>query len=863
MITQTLSHYEILGELGAGGMGVVYKARDARLDRFVAIKVLPPDRIADAERKHRFVREARAASALNHPNIVTVHDIDQENGADFMVMEYVAGESLARVIEHGVTAREAVQYAVQIVDGLAAAHAAGIIHRDLKPDNILITGEGRVKILDFGLARRGIPGESDETRTAGRTEPGLVMGTVGYMSPEQARGRPLDARSDQFSLGVILYEMICGKQPFKRESAPQTMAAIIEADPEPLGESVPAPLRWIVERCLAKDPFGRYESTQDLYRDLRSLGSHISEITNSGPKPIARVRSSHAWRWMAAIVATVLVGGAAGYRLGTRASARTSPDPVPLTSSGGYIRTPSLSPDGTEVVFAWNGPRAGNFNLYVKLIGSNDLLRLTNNARDETSPAWSPDGKRIAFVRSLGGNHSAVMMISPLGGTERKLIEIGMQFAVPEDHSLLTWTPDGRYLAVTGAGPGNGLSLVSVDTAERRPLTTGAQGMLGDHDPAFSPAGDRIAFVRVITVYSSRVLWMPLGPGFQPTGPAQEMRTPELLAASPVWMNQRELLFAAGPVGRMWLYRATASAGSTPTNTKILTNGGLAFNGKSGKLFFTSAEFIHNLYRIRAGVLNSNPTPERLTSTSGMDFMPRFSPDGGLAFASLRSGASGIWIMDTRSALASELTSSRYATLVPGGWAPDGRSLLYFGTTPEGSWQLFRAATDTGKVTRLLTDRANDIFPTWSHDGKWIYFTSSRDNGLRLYRMPASGGAPTVVSSRAVVAPEESPDGKWLYVAEWPGGGLYRMPVDGGTLTPVMEHLPTAAGYAVARNGIYYWSNADELHYFDMDSRRDSLFFHPAVPASKNVALSPDGQWLCFPLIERLSQELMMLENWR
>jgi len=514
MNSTTLSHYEILGKLGEGGMGVVYKAHDARLDRLVAIKVLPPDKVADAERKRRFLREARAASSLNHANIITIHDIDAEDGADFMVMEYIAGQSLTRVIEQGVGAREALQYAVQIADGLAAAHAAGIVHRDLKPDNILVTDEGRVKILDFGLAHiegRAALKESDTTQTVNGTEPGLVMGTVGYMSPEQARGRPLDARSDQFSLGVILYELATGKHPFKRESAPQTLAAIIEAEPECLAQSVPAPLRWIIERCLAKEPSARYESTHDLFRELQSLRDHLSEVTGSGPAPALSAAPARRWIWAAAAMVGVLIAGAAGFGVGARTTGSEGAlIPIPLTSSGGYVRNPSFSPDGSEVAFAWNGPREGNSNLYVKLIGSNDLLRLTNNDSEEGSPVWSPDGKRIAFARSLGGGRCAVMIISPLGGSERKLIEISVPSVSPEDHSVLAWTPDGRYLAVSGAGKDNGLSLVSVDTVERRPLTHGAAGVKGDFDPAFAPEGDRVAFVRQITVYSSRVYWMPL-----------------------------------------------------------------------------------------------------------------------------------------------------------------------------------------------------------------------------------------------------------------------------------------------------------------------------------------------------------------
>src|SRR5947209_3448872 len=268
-----LGPYEIVGPLGAGGMGEVYRARDTRLGREVALKILPEIVANDAARRARFALEARAASALNHPNIVTVHDIGEEGGVSYIVTELVEGESLRTLIERGpVPARKLIDIAAQIADGLAAAHAAGITHRDLKPENIMLTRDGRVKILDFGLAKVAAPAQDESTVTQGLgTDPGTVMGTVAYMSPEQARGAAVDSRSDQFSLGLILHEMATGDQAFRRPSIPETMTAIIRDDAPGLHASVPAPLRWMVERLLEKDPEERYASTKDLARDLRGI----------------------------------------------------------------------------------------------------------------------------------------------------------------------------------------------------------------------------------------------------------------------------------------------------------------------------------------------------------------------------------------------------------------------------------------------------------------------------------------------------------------------------------------------------------------------------------------------------------------
>src|SRR5262245_32690346 len=280
-----LGVYEILSPLGAGGMGEVYRARDTKLAREVAIKVLPEEFSIDRERLFRFEQEARSASALNHPNIVTIHDIGRENSVSFISMELVHGQTLRDLLAQGpLSNKRLLSLAAQIADGLARAHEAGIVHRDLKPENVMVTRDGLVKILDFGLAKHTtLPGaEMAQLPTiAEPTRDGVVLGTVGYMSPEQASGRPVDFRSDQFSFGAILYEMVSGRRPFSRGSAPETMAAIIREDPESLARlspEAPVALLWIAERCLAKDPHDRYAATRDLARDLAQLRDHGSEF---------------------------------------------------------------------------------------------------------------------------------------------------------------------------------------------------------------------------------------------------------------------------------------------------------------------------------------------------------------------------------------------------------------------------------------------------------------------------------------------------------------------------------------------------------------------------------------------------------
>ena len=366
-----LGPYEIVSRLGAGAMGEVYRARDSRLGRDVAIKILPAGVSSDPGRRARFEQEARAVAALNHPNILGLYDIGNEEGVFYIVTEFVAGETLAALLERGpLPVRKLLDIAVQIADGMAAAHAARITHRDLKPLNIMVGADGRVKILDFGLAKQTIlSADPDETVAATHTQPGMIMGTVNYMSPEQARGAPTDYRSDQFSFGLILYEMAAGSRAFDRPESVQTMSAIIGEDAPPIGQNIPAPLRWTIDRCLAKDPAERYESSRDLFQGLRSLRDHASE--GSGMRmaavapPVASLVGNAApsagrrlpWPLLAAAFALGLLAACAiqFLRAGPAMPDQSAYRFTPFSFAPGGQFRPVWSPDGKSVAYAASG----------------------------------------------------------------------------------------------------------------------------------------------------------------------------------------------------------------------------------------------------------------------------------------------------------------------------------------------------------------------------------------------------------------------------------------------------------------------------------------------------------------------------
>ena len=513
LIGKEIGPYKVTALLGAGGMGEVYRAEDTRLGRTVAVKVLPGELAQDKERLHRFIREARAASALNHPHVAHIYEIGQSDGLHFIAMEYVEGQSLAQKISgQPLDLKEVLDIGIQTADALEEAHQNGITHRDIKPANVMLTPKGQVKVLDFGLAKITRPeGEAvgSDVSTAIHTTQGRVMGTLHYMSPEQVLGKELDGRTDLFSLGVVLYEMTTGRLPFSGAQVGEVTDRILHGQPEAVARfnyEVPAELERIIRKCLEKDRERRYQLAHEVRADLSKLKEESAANSSlTAGKSVASPQSAKkSWTWLGVfglgLVALVAASMAWYFLRQQPVSSELPSPPIPLTSYPGTELSPNFSPDGSQVAFSWNGERQDNFDIYVKLVDRSDALHLTTHPAADTSPAWSPDGRQIAFVRE-----GTIYLISPLGGGERKVADVQAVW--------IGWTENSKSLVVSSGKPFNRrLTLLSVDTGKMKELTGPfAEGF--DLTPAVSPDGLNLVFVRYIASVSSDIYLMPLAGG--------------------------------------------------------------------------------------------------------------------------------------------------------------------------------------------------------------------------------------------------------------------------------------------------------------------------------------------------------------
>jgi Tol biopolymer transport system component len=759
MIGKTFSHYKILEKLGEGGMGVVYKAEDTKLKRTVALKFLPPDLTRDPEAKERFIREARAASALDHNNICNIHEIDAtDEGQTFMVMACYEGESLDEIISRGpLKVADAVEIASQIAQGLSKAHEKDIIHRDIKPANIFVTQDGVVKILDFGLAK--LAGQAQLTKDSS------TLGTVAYMSPEQLSGKEVDQRTDIWSLGVVLYEMLTGARPFKGDYEQAMIYSMLNEEPElvtNLCPGLPMDMAGIVAKTMAKNPGDRYQNAAKVSADLQSLGQ--APIWDS-KEEISQVKKRNTL-WI--ILVIVILAGLfiTGYQLLQKERTefqiiRT----VPLTTAPGLEHDPAWSPEGTRIAYA--SDERGNMDIWVKQVEAGQKINLTkDHSGYDGKPAWSPDGEWIAFISERNGG--GIFILPALGGIPKQVCALSFAISQSRTGSIpdISWSPDGSTLAYAAEG-----SLFTISSSGSTPtiLPLPPEGLIvGYLKPAWSPDGERIACTGLVAEgVSTSQIWsfdrikddpIPVTNGIH-------------MDHSPVWAPSGKYIFFIsdrGGTNDVW-YLPVDRRGSPIDQAEHLTTGvgvsAIALSKDGTKLCYVKNVDRSNIWTapIVTNRLIKLADARQLTTENHYIERLNLSPDGlWCTFDSNRRGNMDIWIMRKDGNALRQLTTNQAHDWTPR-WSPDGKKIV-FHSLRSGNRDLFVIPAVGGALAQLTNHPAEDIAGNWSPNGEFIGFVSNRSGNMDLWLMPSSGGEPKQLTFNKApdFLPEWAPDGKQI-----------------------------------------------------------------------------------------------------
>jgi eukaryotic-like serine/threonine-protein kinase len=716
-----LGPYEVISLIGSGGMGEVYKARDARLNRDVAIKVLPALFARDPDRMARLEQEARAAAALNAPGIVAVFDIGTYEGAPFIVSELLEGESLRARLDQGpVPPRKAAEYAAQIASALAAAHARGIVHRDLKPENLFLTRDGRMKILDFGLAKAAVPSGVGSLATGfADTSAGTVMGTVGYMAPEQVRGEAADARSDIFSLGATLYEMLTGQRAFSRGSAVETMNAILREEPPDISPemttAIPGALQAILSRCLEKRPDDRFHSAHDLALSLQAAGAGratSSSVERVVPKPPARVLP-----WLLAILALAIVAVAAIAVFVPRRVARlpSVASLKQLTELPGAEINPDISPDGRQVLYA-AGP-AGASDLFLLRVGGGRAINLTaSSSTNDAQGAFSPDGEQIAFRSERDGG--GIFVMGATGESAKRITTAGFD---PR------WAPDGKFLAYATEAVRDPYSRSVVSELWTVEIATGTtkQLLAGDAvQPTWSPHGTRIAFWA--NTGGQRDIATVAVSGGQPVPVTRDPATDW----APEWSPDGKWLYFVSDRGgapNLWRVAIDQDTGATAGEPESITNGTRAIasarfsrDGSRMVIGATDRAFELGLYAFDPAQPGRATLRSTIRSASLGWCAP--SPDGAWLACTARSGQEDIVLLRSDGSESRRLIDDPFKDRIPT-WSPDGRTLVFM-STRSGNWELWSIGADGSGLRQLTALKTNIGWGAWAPDGRHLAVTS-------------------------------------------------------------------------------------------------------------------------------------------
>ncbi len=871
---QTVGSYEIVSFISRGGMGEVYLAQDKRLGRKVALKLLPSSVTKDVSRLRRFEQEARAASALNHPNIITIYEIREANSTLMIATEFVEGETLRQslVAAGGLSLDAVLHVAIQIADALSAAHQAGIIHRDIKPENIMIRPDGYVKVLDFGLAKLiepGSPMSVAEAPTKVKTGSGMIMGTVGYMSPEQARGLTVDARSDIFNLGAVIYEMVAGQRPFDGETPSDVFAAILKTEPPLLSHfapEVPAELVRIVTKALRKDREQRYQVIKDLLLDLKSLNEEmqfqakldrsvapsksgeapdassqsrlpvpgkppsdtseikaaVSTITHSLSAEIKRHKTG-AILTATALVLVSILGAVALYKFlnqsrpGTT-EARQRLSTTQITFSPGLDGFPSLSPDGKSV--AYSSDQNGSFEIYIKQLSpGGGELQLTNDGQQNSHPSWSPDGQRIAYYsRNRGG----IWLVSALGGTPKQLTEFGAKPA---------WSFDGSMIAFQSGAPGeifasqaltpSTIWIMPSQGGRPKQVTQAGNPSGGQGSPSWSPDGKRIVFQASDYIVSS--VWSVAVEG----GDTKKISA---VGFNPVYgPDSRHIYFLGGGLWRIQISSSDDPIGE-PANVLEpgpgINLGSPAISADGKRVVYTANRTLSNLWTVPLSPATADavgPPSAFSRDTSQRNNLVRFSPDGHkLALNRWRPGTSAdIWVADADGKNLTQVTNNP-ATDSQASWFPEGDRLAFLSDRNNKHWMLWTISLTTGKEEPWLDLGEGIQFAQLSPDGKQVTFNFSQNGATNVWVASVNNGLRRQLTfDRQLMGfPCWSPDGQliafemqrgedaYLMVIPSAGGQPTQLTFDRGKSWPhSWSHDGDKIAFAGQRNGIWniYW----------------------------------------------------------
>jgi Tol biopolymer transport system component/predicted Ser/Thr protein kinase len=815
----SLGTYRIDGILGEGGMGVVYRAFDTKLNRPVAIKFLS-DGVGDAASRLRFQREAQTASSLNHPHIVTVYDVGEADGRQYIVTEFVDGGTLRDWSTTHKTWRQVIEMLVGVADGLATAHDAGVLHRDIKPENVLVSRSGYAKLSDFGLAKLD---ERASSQVMTATRVGTIVGTAAYMSPEQAVGRATDARSDIFSFGVMLYEQLARRRPFAGDTLPDVLHAICHATPTPLTGAAPLALQFVVEKALEKDPAERYQSMRELVLDLRRLARRSSEeMTAHTAAPPAESRSRRRLIGWTLALAGIALAAAVGWLLRATFDRGVPPRQVQvkrLTDLVGLEEAPALSPDGKTVAFV--AVVGGRRQIWVRLLAGGAPLVLTKDDVDHYEPRWSSDSSRVIYYTpgEQPGEAGTIWEISALGGTARRLVRaLG-----PGDLSH-----DGTRLAFFRFQDGSfELAIATLDRLDVRSMAKLPSGL--SSNLRWSPDDRRLAYLLEVGgfTFTTQIMVADVSGG-----------APRRLAGDSVfqgltWLSDGSGVIVSSSAGSLMPYPPTSNLWKIPLDGSAHTQ--LTFGESSYEFpdLSTQGYLVVSRMRAQANVwkfpIDGDPAVNvrqgvQITQQTGLVQTVTVSPDDThVALLSDNGGHANVWtarVTDGEMLPVTRETDPRVVIAVPV-WSPQGDWINFLSNRNSNSSDVTLWVTrPDGSDARDL--RVTGAWACWSTDGRWLYFSDLGENGYRIRKVPASGGEPVQVRNDNAVGC--NPSGDALYYASILTRATGAWDFELRVAKP--ENGPSSVIARVSGSRV------------------------PATPINFHAFPSPDGKWLAMPLID-------------